>query len=61
MRVTTGLAASQETVWQMPTIFIGSPRQIRSDLRARQERCGWSYLVGGENDLPSLAEIVSDL
>jgi probable F420-dependent oxidoreductase len=50
-----------ETVWQMPTIFIGSPRQIRSDLRARQERFGLSYLVGGENDLPSLAEIVSDL
>jgi probable F420-dependent oxidoreductase len=50
-----------ETVWQMPTIFIGSPRQIRSDLRARQERFGLSYLVAGENDLPTLAEIVSDL
>jgi probable F420-dependent oxidoreductase len=50
-----------ETVWQMPTIFIGSPQQIRSDLRARQERFGLSYLVAGENDLPTLAEIVSDL
>ena len=50
-----------ETVWQMPTIFIGSPQQIRSDLRARQERFGLSYLVVGENDLPAIAEIVSDL
>jgi len=50
-----------ETVWQMPTIFIGSPQQIRSDLRARQERFGLSYLVVGENDLPTIAEIVSDL
>ena len=50
-----------ETVWEMPTIFIGSPQQIRSDLRARQERFGLSYLVAGENDLPTLAEIVSDL
>ena len=50
-----------ESVWQMPTIFIGSPQQIRSDLRARQERFGLSYLVAGENDLPTLAEIVSDL
>ena len=50
-----------ETVWEMPTIFIGSPQQIRSDLRARQERFGLSYLVVGENDLPAIAEIVSDL
>jgi len=50
-----------ETVWQMPTIFIGSPPQIRADLRARQERFGLSYLVAGENDLPTLAEIVGDL
>jgi probable F420-dependent oxidoreductase len=50
-----------ETVWQMPTIFIGSPQQIRSDLLARQERFGLSYLVAGENDLQTLAEIVSDL
>jgi alkanesulfonate monooxygenase SsuD/methylene tetrahydromethanopterin reductase-like flavin-dependent oxidoreductase (luciferase family) len=50
-----------ETVWQMPTIFIGSPQQIRSDLRARQERFGLSYLVAAENDLPTLAQIVSGL
>jgi hypothetical protein len=29
-----------ETVWGMPTIFIGSPDQIRADLRARRERFG---------------------
>jgi alkanesulfonate monooxygenase SsuD/methylene tetrahydromethanopterin reductase-like flavin-dependent oxidoreductase (luciferase family) len=32
----TGLDA--ETVWQMPTTFIGSPDQIRADIRERQER-----------------------
>ena len=50
-----------EAVWQMPTIFIGSPEQIRSDLRARRERFGLSYLVVGEDGLPALAEIVSGL
>ncbi len=50
-----------EAVWQMPTIFIGSLNQIRSDLQARRERFGLSYLVVGENDLPALAEIISGL
>jgi len=50
-----------EAVWQMPTIFIGSLEQIRSDLRARRERFGLSYLVVGEDGLPALAEIVSGL
>ena len=50
-----------ETVWQMPTIFVGSLEQIRSDLRARRERFGLSYLVVGEDGLPALAEIVSGL
>jgi len=55
----TGIDA--ETVWQMPTIFIGSPDQIRSDLLARRERFGLSYLVVGEDSLPALAEIISGL
>jgi alkanesulfonate monooxygenase SsuD/methylene tetrahydromethanopterin reductase-like flavin-dependent oxidoreductase (luciferase family) len=55
----TGIDA--ETVWQMPTIFIGSPDQIRSDLRERQERFGLSYLVAGEDSLPELTEIASGL
>jgi alkanesulfonate monooxygenase SsuD/methylene tetrahydromethanopterin reductase-like flavin-dependent oxidoreductase (luciferase family) len=50
-----------EAVWQMPTIFIGSLEQIRSDLQARRERFGLSYLVVGEDGLPALAEIVSGL
>ena len=50
-----------ETVWQMPTIFIGSLDQIRADLSARQERFGLSYLVVGENGLTALAEIISGL
>jgi alkanesulfonate monooxygenase SsuD/methylene tetrahydromethanopterin reductase-like flavin-dependent oxidoreductase (luciferase family) len=55
----TGIDA--EAVWQMPTIFIGSLDQIRSDLRERRERFGLSYLVAGEDKLPALAEIVSGL
>ena len=52
----TGIEA--EAVWQMPTIFIGSPDQIRADLRARQERFGLSYLVAGQDALPALTEII---
>ena len=50
-----------EAVWQMPTIFIGSPDQIRSDLQARRERFGLSYLVAGEDNLPALPEIIGGL
>ena len=50
-----------EEVWQMPTIFIGSPDQIRSDLAERRDRFGLSYLVAGEDSLPALAEIASGL
>jgi probable F420-dependent oxidoreductase len=53
----TGIEAGE--VWQMPTIFIGSPDQVRADLQARRERFGLSYLVVGEEDLPVLAEIIS--
>jgi hypothetical protein len=55
----TGIDA--ETVWQMPTIFIGSAEQIRSDLLDRRDRFGLSYLVAGEDALPALAEIASGL
>jgi hypothetical protein len=41
----------------MPTIFIGSPDQIRSDLRERQARFGLSCLVAAETALPALTEI----
>jgi hypothetical protein len=45
----------------MPTTFIGSPDQIRADMRERQERYGLSYLVAADNALPALAEIASGL
>ena len=47
-----------ETVWQMPTIFIGSVSQIRDDLHARCERFGLSYFVAPDRDFPTIAEIV---
>jgi len=50
-----------ETVWGMPTIFIGSPNQIRADLLARLERFGLSYLVGAEDAQSALAGIISGL
>jgi len=50
-----------EAVWSMPVIFIGSPDQIRADLRERNERFGLSYLVVGEDALPALTSIVSGL
>jgi probable F420-dependent oxidoreductase len=50
-----------EAVWQMPTIFIGSPNQIRADLHARRERFGLSYLIAGEDRLPSLVKIIAGL
>jgi probable F420-dependent oxidoreductase len=50
-----------ETVWQMPTIFIGSAEQIRSDLLERRDRRGLSYLVAGDGALPALAEIADGL
>jgi probable F420-dependent oxidoreductase len=48
-----------ESVWEMPTIFIGSVTQIREDLKARRERFGLSYLVAPDRDLPTLAEIIA--
>jgi probable F420-dependent oxidoreductase len=50
-----------ETVWQMPTVFIGSAAQIRDDLRARRERFGLSYLVAAESARATLTEIISGL
>ena len=50
-----------EDVWQMPTIYIGSPAQIRDDLRARRERFGLSYLVTSDRDLPTLSTVIAAL
>jgi probable F420-dependent oxidoreductase len=48
-----------ETVWQMPTIFIGSVDQIRHDLAARRDHYGLTYLVGSDRDLPTLTKIIA--
>ena len=50
-----------ETVWEMPTTFIGSPAQIRDDLLARRARFGLSNLVAAESALPALSEIIGAL
>ena len=50
-----------EMVWQMPTIYIGSPSQIRDDLHARAERFGLSYLVTSDQDLPTLSTVIAGL
>ena len=45
----------------MPTIFIGSPEQIRGDLLERRDRFGLTYLVAADDALPALAEIAAGL
>jgi probable F420-dependent oxidoreductase len=55
----SGIDAS--TVWQMPTILIGSVTQIREDLQARRERFGLSYLITSDRALPALTEIIASL
>ncbi len=52
---------SAEQVWQMPTVFVGNPDQVRADLRERRQRFGLSYLVAGEDSLGALAEVISGL
>jgi probable F420-dependent oxidoreductase len=50
-----------ETVWEMPTLFIGSPAQIREDLRARRDRFGLSYLITADSELSTLAQVIDGL
>jgi probable F420-dependent oxidoreductase len=50
-----------ETVWDMPTVFIGSAAQIRDDLRVRRDRFGLSYLISSDRELPAIAEIIAGL
>ena len=45
----------------MPTIYIGSPAQIRADLQARRDRFGLSYLVTSDRDLPTLSAVIAAL
>jgi alkanesulfonate monooxygenase SsuD/methylene tetrahydromethanopterin reductase-like flavin-dependent oxidoreductase (luciferase family) len=55
----SGLAP--ETVWQMPTMFIGDADQIREDLAARRDRYGLSYLICSDNDLTTLVKVIAGL
>jgi hypothetical protein len=48
-----------ETVWEMPTVFIGSVAQIRDDLQARRDRFGLSYLITPDRELPALAALLT--
>jgi probable F420-dependent oxidoreductase len=48
-----------ETVWEMPTVFIGSVAQIRDDLQARRERFGLSYLITPGRELDTLAAVIA--
>ena len=48
-----------ETVWDMPTVFIGSAAQIRDDLQARRDRFGLSYLITPDRELPTLAAVIA--
>jgi probable F420-dependent oxidoreductase len=48
-----------ETVWEMPTVFIGSVAQIRDDLQARRDRFGLSYLITPDRELPALAAVIA--
>ena len=50
-----------ETVWEMPTVFIGSVPQIRDDLQARRERFGLSYLITPDRELPTLTAVIAGL
>ena len=50
-----------ETVWEMPTVFIGSVAQIRDDLQARRDRFGLSYLITPDRELPTLTAVIAGL
>jgi probable F420-dependent oxidoreductase len=50
---------SCEDVWQMPTVFIGSPEQIESDLHERRERFGLTYFVVPDSALDQLAPVIA--
>src|SRR5262249_541657 len=48
-----------ETVWQMPTIYIGSPAQIGADLPAPRARCGLSSLAPAAGALPTRSAVIA--
>jgi probable F420-dependent oxidoreductase len=54
-------AVAPETVWQMPTIFVGDADQIREDLAARRDRYGLSYLICSDTNLLTLGRVIAGL
>lgn len=63
-RLSQGVAGggiSVGTVWEMPTILIGSAAQIREDMQAQREQFGLSYLITSDRVLPALTEIIASL
>jgi probable F420-dependent oxidoreductase len=50
-----------EDVFDMPSIFIGSPDQIVEDLLRRREQYGFSYFVVSDANMEAFAPIVSRL
>jgi alkanesulfonate monooxygenase SsuD/methylene tetrahydromethanopterin reductase-like flavin-dependent oxidoreductase (luciferase family) len=55
------LGLAPETVWQMPTIFIGNAAQIREDLAVRRDLYGLSYLISSDENLATLGKVIAGL
>jgi probable F420-dependent oxidoreductase len=55
----TGL--DYQTVWTMPSVFIGSLGQIREDLEFRRERFGLSYFVTSDRAFDHIAAVAGNL
>jgi hypothetical protein len=56
-----GWDVAVETVWEMPSVLIGSVEQIVEDLLARRERYGFSYYVISDDQAADLAPVVARL
>ncbi|MBW7884054.1 MAG: TIGR03621 family F420-dependent LLM class oxidoreductase [Caldilineaceae bacterium] len=50
-----------ETVWEMPSILIGTTEQIIEDMLARRERYGFSYYVISDRHAEMCAPLVAGL
>jgi probable F420-dependent oxidoreductase len=56
-----GWDVAPETVWQMPSVLIGTVDQIAEDLLARRERFGFSYYIVSDSQADEFAPIVARL
>jgi hypothetical protein len=54
-----GLSAEQ--VWSMPSVLIGSLKQIAADLLERRARYGFSYYIVSDRQMDELAPLVGRL